>query len=112
MDSSVAKRATTNSTRLCRLSAMGSSSIKITARTVPASMNGVRFPSGVSTLSESVPNTGSRKSARTLSIAISTPVTVSPSPKVFCRISGIMLSYIFQKAQILKNASPTKKVLL
>ncbi len=75
-------------------------------------MKGILFPSLVSTRSDRLPNSGSKNRASTLSAAIMVPVTVSPSPKVPCSISGIILSYICQKAEIDKKASPIKKVLL
>lgn len=50
--------------------------------------------------------------ARTLSIAMITPVAVSFTPKVFCKINGMILSYICQKALMLKNAIPIKIVRL
>lgn len=39
------------------------------------------------------------------------PVSVSPIPKVFCRIKGIILSYNCQNDEMDKKASPKKKVL-
>lgn len=84
--------------------------VKITALIVPKMIKGVRFPNRVSTRSERAPNKGSRKSASTLSKAIMVPVKVSPMPKVFSKIKGMMLSYSCQNAQIEKNARPIKKV--
>ena len=73
---------------------------------MPTAINGIRLPNRVFVRSESAPKNGNRKTASTLSIAISTPVTVSLMPNVFCSISGMMLSYVCQNAQIERNASP------
>ena len=107
-----ANREITKSGRFTALSAAGSSRRKITASMVPVTIKGILFPAFVSTLSDRLPNSGSKNSASTLSAAIITPVTVSPIPKVPCKMSGIILSYICQKAEIDKNASPIKNVLL
>ncbi len=112
MDTKSANSAAKNKTRLPLLSAAGRISIKITASSVPHAIKGILLPIFVSTLSDSAPKTGSKNNANTLSAAISAPVTVSPSPKVFCKISGMILSYICQNADMDKNASPTKKVRL
>ena len=60
------------------LSIIGSNIMKITARIVPATIKGILLPSFVCTLSDSAPNTGSRKIANTLSNAMTAPVMVSP----------------------------------
>ena len=82
------------------------------ANIVPPRINGILFPIFVSVLSDSKPNSGKRKIASTLSIAINAPVTVSPKWKVFWSISGIILSYICQNPEIDKNAKPIKNVRL
>ena len=81
-----------NITKLPRSSPYGMNSIDAAASAVPAMMKGMRLPSGVFVRSESAPKTGSSTSAKTLSIAMTTPDMVSPMPKLFLRISGIMLS--------------------
>jgi len=60
------------------LSIIGNIIMKITARIVPATINGILLPSFVCTLSDSIPHTGSRKMASTLSSAMTAPVIVSP----------------------------------
>ena len=112
MDTSRANREMMNKTIFTLLSATGSKSRKITASTVPVTINGILFPNPVSVLSDIAPKIGSRKMASTLSAAIMAPVSVSPIPNVFCRISGIMLSYICQNAQMERKARPINTVLL
>ena len=51
-------------------------------------------------------------SARMLSSAMMTPEAVCDRPNLFVRISGMVLSYACQKAQIRKKANPTKIVRL
>ena len=92
---------------------MGSRFIRITAPAVPPRMKGVRRPTFVSRhLSDRLPNRGSRNRARMLSAAIITPVRDSSMWKVSRRIRGTRLSYICQKEQMDKNASPTRMVRL
>jgi hypothetical protein len=86
--------------------------IETTANAVPPKINGILLPIGVFTLSERAPKSGSINSARTLSIAITTPAIVSPILNVFFNISGTRLSYTCQNAQIDKNARPIIKVRL
>ena len=59
---------------------------------VPASMKGVRRPRGLLHLSESVPKSGSMKSARTLSAAIMTPERLWLMPNLSVSIFGIIVS--------------------
>ena len=75
-------------------------------------MNGIRRPIFVLVRSLSAPKNGSRNSASTLSAAMIAPETVSLRWNVFVKISGMMLSYICQNAQMDKNASPTSTVRL
>ena len=91
---------------------MGISVMNNTAITVPPTINGIRFPNFVFTLSEKVPKSGSKNKAKTLSTAIMAPVKVSPISKVFCKIKGMMLSYNCQNADMDRKASPIKKVRL
>ena len=79
---------------------------------VPTTINGVRLPNLVLVRSDSIPKTGSKNNAITLSNAIIIPVTVSPIPNVFFKISGIIFSYNCQKELIDKKARPTKNVRL
>ena len=79
-----------------------------TAAPVPARMKGIRRP----TRSLRAPNRGSMNRARMLSRDMTKPDMVSPRPKVFFRIRGIMLSYICQNARMEKKANPTKMVRL
>ena len=103
---------TTNKVKFIVLSANGKIIKNTNASAVPVIINGILRPIGVLTLSDSAPKIGSKNNANTLSAAIIAPVTVSPKPKVFFKISGITLSYICQKALIVKNAIPIKTVLL
>ena len=112
METRSANRLTTNNRRFLDWSAYGTSIKNVTARAVPPNINGIRFPIGVSTLSERLPKIGSRNKASTLSAAMIAPVTVSPRPKEFFKINGITLSYICQNAEIDKNARPISMVLL
>ncbi len=112
MESRTKKRAVIKSHRFPSLSATGSRSRKMKAEPVPARIKGIRLPMGVLIRSESVPNSGSRNRARTLSAAMIAPVSVSPRWKVFLRIRGMILSYICQKAQMDKKAIPIKTVRL
>ena len=102
----------TNNGRFLLLSAVGSKKSNMQARAVPVKIKGILFPIGVSILSERVPKTGSRNRASTLSAAIMVPVNVSPIPKLFFKIKGIMLSYICQNELIDINARPISMVLL
>ena len=111
MNRSTSAVITMNITRLRELSAIGMKNSAILVRTVPASMKGIRFPIGVCSLSERVPNRGRRKSASILSIAMIAPMSTSFNEKLFLRISGMMLSYICQKAMIDMKAKPTMIVL-
>ena len=70
----------------------------------------MRLPILVCVLSEIAPNSGSRKSARMLSSAMIAPESVSFKWNVSVRILGMTLSYICQKAQMDKNARPTRIV--
>jgi hypothetical protein len=112
MARSTIPRAIKNIGRLFNLSAKGKKAIHMTAINVPKMIKGVRLPSLVSTLSDKAPNKGSIIRASTLSMAIIAPVKVSPTPKVFFSISGMILSYSCQKELIDKNARPIKKVRL
>ena len=95
------------------MSRMGSRFMRTTAAPVPARMKGVRRPTRVSRhLSERLPNRGSRNRARMLSAAMITPVRDSSMWKVLPRIRGTRLSYICQKAQMERKASPTRMVRL
>lgn len=55
-------------------------SISVTAAMVPPIIKGMRRPRGLRTLSDSAPKKGSKNSASTLSMAITTPAQVSPRP--------------------------------
>src|SRR5699024_11208466 len=92
------------------LSSIGSRFISTAAAAVPPRMKGIRRPLLVSVRSEMAPNRGSRNRASTLSAAIMAPETVSLSWKVPARISVMTLSYICQKAEMDKKASPTRMV--
>lgn len=59
-----------------------------TAPTVPPRIKGIRRPSRLRHRSDSAPKKGSMNRASTLSMAMMTPETVSPTPKLFLRISG------------------------
>ena len=72
----------------------------------------MRLPILVCVLSEIAPNSGSRNSARMLSSAMMTPDHACDMPNLFVRISGMVLSYACQKAQIRKKAKPTQMVRL
>ena len=72
----------------------------------------MRRPMRVLVRSLSAPKNGSKTSASTLSAAMIAPQTVSSSWNVWVKISGIMLSYICQNAQMEKNANPTRTVRL
>ena len=84
--------------------------IRMTAAAVPPRMKGVRRPSFVWHLSDSLPKNGSRNSASTLSMAITTPTRLSFMWNVFFKIRGITLSYSCQNAQMDRNAKPTSSV--
>ena len=112
MAKSVTPRQRAKPSRFLLLSKIGSMSIKQTAAMVPRIMYGVRLPSLVWVLSERCPNRGSMNRAKILSIAITRPVAASPIWKVFCRMSGIMLSYICQNVLMERNAKPTRRVRL
>ena len=86
--------------------------MRMMAQPVPKRMKGMRLPSFEWLLSETEPKNGSRNSARMLSAAMIAPENVSFMWKVFVRISGTMLSYICQNAQMDKNARPTRMVRL
>ncbi len=92
MARSVMPSAIKKSGKFTVLSARGISIMKITAATVPSTIKGMRFPNRVSTLSDQAPKSGSKKSARILSIDIMAPVMVSPILNVFFSIRGTMLS--------------------
>ena len=95
------------------MSRTGRRFMSTTAAPVPPRMKGVRRPSRVSLhLSERLPKSGRRKSARMLSAAMMIPVRDSSMWKVFPRMRGTRLSYICQKAQMERNASPTRTVRL
>ena len=93
-------------------SANGRAIISALAATVPATMNGIRLPRRDWHRSDSVPNSGSKNSARMLSSAITKPAISSPREKRCLRIRGITKSYACQKAQMEKNARPIKNVRL
>ena len=112
MDIRVASSITMNSVRLRPFAAAGSISIKTTERIVPTSINGVRFPRLLFTRSDHAPNTGSSIRAKILSRAIIPPDRVSPMPKKYLSMRGIMLSYICQNALMARKANPTKTVFL
>ena len=82
------------------------------ARPVPKRINGMRLPILVCVLSEIAPNSGSRNSASTLSAAIIAPEYVSLRWNVLVSISGTMLLYICQNAQMDRNARPVNIVRL
>ncbi len=79
---------------------------------MPPRINGIRRPIFVLVRSLSAPKNGSKNSASTLSAAMIAPEMVSSKWNVFVKISGMMLSYICQNAQMDKNASPTSTVRL
>ena len=106
MAKSVTKSAVTNITRFLLFAARGSRSIAATAITVPTNMKGVLLPRLWFTLSDHAPNIGSMMRAKMLSMAIIPPERVSPILKKYFSISGIILSYICQKALIARNAKP------
>ena len=62
------------------------------ATSVPTTMKGVRRPLGWVHLSEMCPNSGSRNSASTLSMAMITPDQVWLMPNLLVRIRGTVLS--------------------
>ena len=103
---------TTNKDKFLLLSATGSKKSRTHAKVVPVKINGILFPIGVSTLSEMEPKSGNKNKAKILSAAIMVPVNVSPIPKLFFKIKGIILSYICQKEQIDIKARPISMVLL
>ena len=78
MDSSTAPKAMKKPVRLPAISVTGRRIMQTTASTVPTRINGVRRPKGVRSLSDSMPNRGRSIRASTLSIAMTTPVHVSP----------------------------------
>ena len=82
------------------------------AQPVPNRMNGIRLPIFVFVRSESDPKNGSKNSARMLSAAMMRPEIVSFMWNVRVKISGTMLSYICQNAQMERNARPTRMVRL
>ena len=95
------------------MSSTGSRFMSTTAAPVPPRMKGVRRPTLVSLhLSDRLPNRGRRNSARMLSAAMMTPVRDSSMWKVFRRMRGTRLSYICQKEQMERKASPTRMVRL
>ena len=112
MESSTSPRATKNSTKFCWAAAMGMITANTAESSAPTTMKGIRRPSRVWVRSLRAPSSGRRNSARTLSSAIIAPLTVSPKWKLFLRISGMILSYSCQNAQIDRKAKPTKKVRL
>ena len=93
-----------------RLSKIGNNSIRTTDTNVPYRRNGLRRPILLLQRSEMPPNNGNKKMARTLSAAIIAPDIVSFIAKVLVKINGMMLLYICQKAQMDKNANPTRMV--
>ena len=82
------------------------SNIRKTAATVPQKINGFLLPNLEVHLSEIPPNSGNKKSAKTLSAAMMAPEMVSFMEKVLVKINGITLLYICQNAQMDKNAKP------
>ena len=83
---------TKNRGRLLSWFASGMSTRHITAPAVPAKIKGMRRPMRVCVRSESTPNSGSMNRASTLSSAITAPDHVSPMPKVYFRIRGMIPS--------------------
>ena len=77
MANSVTPRAMINIGRLMNRSETGRSIMETTAAAVPPTINGIRFPSLVSTRSEKAPITGSRNTASTLSAATIAPMAPS-----------------------------------
>lgn len=92
MDSRTIVRAAMNIGKLTKLLAWGINTMAITVIRVPVKINGFLFPIFVSVLSEILPKSGSKKSAKTLSAAIIIPVLVSLKLKVLDNIRGIRLS--------------------
>ena len=73
---------------------------------MPPRINGIRRPIFVLVRSLSAPKNGSKNSASTLSAAMIAPEMVSSKWNVFVKISGMMLSYICQNAQMDKKRQP------
>ena len=84
--------ATGSSARSCKSSAKLSTTKSTAAQTVPAIMKGVRRPRLLLHLSESVPKSGSMKSASTLSAAMMTPDRLCDMPNLSVSILGIIVS--------------------
>src|SRR5690554_2898499 len=78
---------------------------------VPKTINGIRFPNFVETLSETLPKSGIKNKAKILSKAITTPEIVSETLNTSFKINGIIKSYNCQNPEIVINASPTRTVL-
>ena len=64
----------------------------ILAKIVPTMIKGFLLPNGVSSLSDSVPNNGKRKTANTLSSAIIIPEYVCSIPNLWVKIKGTTVS--------------------
>ena len=80
MASSSSARHTRNTPSVPTRITSARASISVTAAMVPPIMKGMRRPRGLRTLSDSAPKKGSKNSASTLSMAITTPAQVSPRP--------------------------------
>jgi hypothetical protein len=98
--------------RLLILSEKGINAIAITAIMVPIAMNGILLPNLVLVLSDQIPNAGRSIRAKTLSIAITTPLSTSPRLNEYLRIRGVMASYMVQNEVIAINAKPVSIVFL
>ena len=112
MDKSVNPRETKNNHSDRFSTVAGTTSMKRMVRIEPTTINGTRLPYLLVDLSLIAPKIGSMNSAKTLSIAIIEPASVSPISNVFLSINGTTLSYICQKALIDKKANPTRIVRL
>lgn len=88
----VMNSAPTNQMTFLLFAASGSISMNITASMVPIKMNGVRFPLLWLILSDHAPKIGSIIRAKILSRAIMAHESVSPIPKKYLSISGMILS--------------------
>ena len=84
--------ATGSRARSCSPSAKLSTTKSTAAQMVPVIMYGVRRPRLLVHLSESVPKSGSRNSASTLSAAMMTPERLCDMPNLSVSILGMMVS--------------------
>ena len=110
IEMSTSARPMKNSARFSVRSASGRRNMNSSAPMVPPRMYGMRRPMAVRVLSLNLPNIGSMTSARMLSMAMTTPVSVSSTWNVYFRMRGMMLSYTCQNAQMDMNARPTNTV--